>query len=156
MSELTPDERLAGRWFRDANQLALHRLNELDPPGLAGQPLYVLPLWRVVRHDCIARSGASTGIALKEKRVESPELWLCGCGDILPADRRGGHRHCGEGRVLAAGGRFVFVFKEGRCGWPGCGLTARSREGRVLVQDDSPGRGGQTPAHPGNTRVPGP
>lgn len=153
---LTPQERLAGRWFRDQCQLALDKLNRLAPPGLPGQPLWALPLWRVIRHDCIARLGASTGIALKERTWASPELWICYCGEIGPlVPESFPHRDCDGGKVLSAGGRFAFVFKEGKCAPVGCGLTARSRQGRVVVSD-SPDRGGQTPAHPGNTRVPGP
>jgi|GEM_PF-3364776 len=155
MSELTAQERAAGRWFRDQCQLRLDELNRLDPPGSPAGPLYVLPLWRVVRHDCIARAGASAGIALKERRWASPELWACYCSEIGPlVPESFPHRDCDGGKALAAGGLFAFVFREGRCGAPaGCGLTARSRQGRVVLASDSPGRGGQAPAHPGNPRL---
>jgi hypothetical protein len=151
---LTEDERAAGRVFRHSAQGALDALNGQDPPGL-----WVLPLWRVVRHDCPARGGASTGIALRERRWSSPRYVVVdGCPPrLVPDDGISGFTAGpGGARVTeVARGMFAFVYKEGKCSGSGCGLTARSRAGRLVLGDDSPGRGGQAPAHPGNTRQPG-
>jgi hypothetical protein len=143
---LTEEERAAGAVFRHSAQERLDALNRDSPPGLA-----VLPLWRVVRHDCPARGGASTGIALREKRWESPRYLVIGSEAV----EAGNGEYVPALATEVARGTFAFVFKEGTCSGSGCGLTARSRQGRLVLGDDSPGRGGQAPAHPGNTRQPG-
>lgn len=108
---LTALEKTAGRAFRDARQAALDARNESSPPGQ-----YVLVWWRVVRHECEDAGGASVGIPLREVCETSPE-----CRDD-------------GANVIAADGRFAFVWKEGKCS--GCGLTVRTRRGRFIVAAD--------------------
>jgi hypothetical protein len=79
---LTPEQKRAGRLFRDAAQAALDALNEASPPGAA-----VLVTWRVVRHECPAAGGASTGISLREHYETSPDGafgWLWKDGRCVP------------------------------------------------------------------------
>lgn len=127
---LTPLEKQAGRAFRDASQAVLDARNKSDPPKV-----FVLPLWRVVRHECEAAGGASIGITLRETREESPEYWGCYCGTVstwgLPNFP---HEDCDGAKVIAADGRFAWIWKEGRCS--GCGLTVRTRRGRFVVATD--------------------
>jgi hypothetical protein len=109
---LSRTEKQAGRAFRDARQAALDARNEADPPDV-----FVLPLWRVVRHECPAAGGASTGITLREVYEPSPGF-------------------PGEDANVIAGGRFAFIWKEGKCSGAGCGLAARTRRGRFVVAAD--------------------
>jgi hypothetical protein len=109
---LTALEKQAGRAFRDARQAALDARNEENPPDVS-----VLPLWRVVRHECPAAGGASIGITLREIYEPSPEVGT------------------GSANVIA-GGRFAFIWKEGKCSGAGCGLVARTRRGRFVVAAD--------------------
>jgi hypothetical protein len=135
---LTALEKQAGRAFRNARQAALDARNDREPPDV-----FVLPLWRVVRHECPAANGASTGITLREVCELSPE-YLAG----LPGTGV-------SAKVVAAAGRFAFVWKEGKCSGSGCGLAARTRRGRFVVSADrlpdhgrTPGERRQASAHP--------
>lgn len=116
---LTALEKQVGRAFRDARQAALDALNEADPPGV-----FVLPLWRVVRHECPAAGGASIGITLREVYEASPEYL-----DGLPGTGV-------SARVVAGGGRFAFIWKEGKCSGAECGLAVRTRRGRFVIAAD--------------------
>ena len=129
---LSRTEKQAGRAFRDARQAALDARNEADPPGV-----FVLPLWRVVCHECPAAGGASTGITLREVCEPSPEYRACYCGAVEPLDPGVfPHRDCDGGRVVAAAGQFAFTWKEGKCSGAGCGLAARTRRGRFVIAAD--------------------
>lgn len=108
---LTALEKQAGRAFRDARQALLDARNEASPPKV-----FALPLWRVVRHECPVAGGASIGVTLRAVIEPSPEC-----------------RGPDDAKVIAAGGRFAFVWKEGKCS--GCGLTVRTRRGRFTVTD---------------------
>jgi hypothetical protein len=124
---LTALEKQAGRAFRDAAQAVLDSRNRLDPPGV-----FVLPLWRVVRHECPAAGGASIGITLREECEESPEYWGCYCGTVTTwGTPNFPHEDCDGSSVIAVVGRFAFVWKEGKCS--GCGLTVRTRRGRFVA-----------------------
>lgn len=70
-------------------------------------PDVVVPLFagRFFRHECPARGGRSTSFEVKEVYRPNPEL------TDLPE------------------GRLAWIYREGRCG---CGLTARSADGRVV------------------------
>lgn len=128
---LTTLEKRAGRAFRDARQAALDARNEADPPGV-----FVLPLWRVVRHECPAAGGASTGITLREVCEPSPEYLVCYCSAVGPASRYFPHDDCDGSNVIAAAGQFAFIWKEGKCSGAGCGLVARTRCGRFVIAAD--------------------
>lgn len=122
---LTDLEKQAGRRFRDTRQAVLDELNRGYPAeGLAD------PLLRVVRHQCPARRGASTGIALREHYETSAEYWVCYCGVIAPKGefRVFPHDDCDGGKLVAAEGLFCFIWKDGRC--PDCQLVLRSVTGR--------------------------
>jgi hypothetical protein len=153
---LTAEEKQAGRAFRSARQALLDALNKLDPPGV-----FVLPLWRVVRHECPAAGGASIGITLRETCEPSPEYWACRCGVVSTwGPPLASHAGCEGARVVAAVGRFAFIWKEGKCSGAGCGLAVRTRAGRFVVTADrlaEHGRthGGQAGPYPGDPRVPG-
>ncbi len=126
---LTAEEKAVGRAFRDACQAPLDARNEADPPGVL-----VLPLWRVVRHECPAAGGASIGITLRETCERSPEYRACCCGAVEPTGRYFPHPDCDGSKVVAAGGRFAWTWKEGKCS--GCGLTARAGHGHFIVCAD--------------------
>jgi hypothetical protein len=137
---LTPTEKQAGRAFRDARQAVLDTRNEADPPGV-----FVLPLWRVVRHECLAAGGASTGVTLREVYEESPEYLICYCGVIGEAAWHFPHDNCDGAKVIAAAGQFAFTWKEGKCSGAGCGLAARTRRGRFVIAADRLPDHGRTP-----------
>ena len=93
----------------------------LDALNRARKPdLNVLAVWTVTRHMC---RGASVGITLRTVTE--------------------------FGNVTAAGVRFAFIWKEGRCS--GCGRTARARKGKFrLLPTDHQGHDGQAGPHPGD------
>jgi hypothetical protein len=129
---LSDVEKRAGRAFRDARQAVLDARNEQDPPGV-----FVLPLWRVVRHECPAAGGASTGVILREACEPSPEYWACYCGAVAPLSPEVfPHEDCDGGKVIAVAGQFAFIWKEGKCSGAGCGLAARTRRGRFVIAAD--------------------
>lgn len=128
---LTALEKQAGRAFRDARQAALDARNKADPPGV-----FVLPLWRVVRHECPAAGGASVGITLREVCEASLEYLACYCSAIGEAGSYFPHDDCDGSSVIAAAGQFAFIWKEGKCSGAGCGLAARTRRGRFVIAAD--------------------
>lgn len=151
---LTAEEKAAGRAFRDARQAVLDARNAADPPGV-----FVLPLWRVVRHECPAANGASVGITLREHCEPSPAYLACYCGAVGAAGGYFPHDDCDGSKVISAAGQFAFMWKEGKCSGSGCGLAVRTRRGRFIVTADrlpSHGRthGRQAGPHPGDPRVP--
>lgn len=148
---LTDTQKTAGRMFRDARRSALFGLNQAQPP--AG---HALALWRVYRHDCPAHGGISIGIDLHEHYEASPLYWVCYCGSVGPAGSDVPHRDCDGGRVVTPEGFFAFIWKDGQC--PDCGLTVRSRDGRLVLGADRPPAevrvvGGQAGTHPGDSRL---
>lgn len=141
---LTDSQKRAGRLFRASRQAALDKLNTQQPPGKL-----VLTAWRVVRHPCPAAGGASTGVTLREHCEPSPEYWVCYCSTIEPFNRYVfPHEDCQGGKMVAAEGQFLFLWKEGHCS--GCGLVLRSNSGLTRVSD-SPSRDGQASPHPGDS-----
>lgn len=128
---LSPFEKQAGRAFRGARQAALDALNGREPPGV-----YVMPFWRVVRHECPAANGASIGITLREVCEPSPEYLACYCTAIGTAERYFPHDDCDGSSVISAAGQFAFIWKEGKCSGAGCGLAARTRRGRFVIAAD--------------------
>jgi hypothetical protein len=129
---LSDVEKQAGRAFRDARQAALNTRNAADPPGV-----FVMTFWRVVRHECPAANGASTGITLREVCEPSPEYRACYCGRVeatVPGTFP--HWDCDGSKVVASAGQFAFICKEGKCSGAGCGLVARTRRGRFVIAAD--------------------
>lgn len=127
---LSVAEKRAGRAFRAAAQAVLDVRNEQAPPGV-----FVLPLWRVVRHECLDAGGASIGIVLREHCEESPEYRACYCGTVAPAvPGTFPHWDCDGSKVVSPAGQFAWIWKEGRCS--GCGLAVRSGTGRFVIAAD--------------------
>lgn len=120
----TPDEKIAGRWFREQSQAVLDALNNSDPPALL-----VLPFGRHFRHNCEARGNRSISFETKEQYdTNAGDIWVCSCHAIGNHGSDFPHDDCQGGRVLAVAGTFAWIWKQGKCT---CGLTARSREGYV-------------------------
>jgi hypothetical protein len=106
---LSPEEKAAGRAFRDEMQVALLRSHTADPPD------HVVPNFiALYRHACPRRQGRSTALELKERYIPSPPYPDHG----VPA------------------GRFAFIYREGVC--RGCGQTARSKAGRLTLAEERP------------------
>jgi hypothetical protein len=148
---LTDDEKQAGRMFRAHRQGLLDDLNAARPPHGAA-----LAVWRVVRHECAARGGASVGITLREHRAASPEYRVCYCGAVGATSAEFPHYDCDGSKVLAADGLFTWIWREGGCA--GCGRVVRSSTGRFAVAADRPAGNGradverrQAGPHPGDT-----
>jgi len=134
---LTDLQKKAGRVFLAARQAELDALNAAEPPGGNGDPLH-----RVDRHGCRARGGASVGITLREHYETSPEYWVCYCGVIEPRGefRVFPHDDCDGGKVAAAAGLLAWIWKDGRCLDPDCGLVLRSTRGRLVLAASRPPR----------------
>lgn len=150
MTALTGSEKQAGRHFKAGRQAVLDVLNAERPPGVT-----VLPLWRVVRHGCEAAGRSSVGIVLREHYEPSPEYRACYCGAVEPAvPGIFPHDDCDGSKVVAAVGQFAWIWKEGRCS--GCGLAARTGQGRFVIAADRPADHGrsaverQASTHPGD------
>lgn len=106
---LTPEEKQAGRLFRDTCQAELVAQVEAKPPT------YIVPNWiAVYRHPCPARGNRSTALELHEVYRQSPEYPQYG----VPA------------------GRFGFIARAGSC--RACGHTAGSRAGRLVDARERP------------------
>jgi hypothetical protein len=122
--ELSQNEKLAGRHFREISNQTLADLNEERPPTY-----FVLVHWAQYRHLCAARRNISTAMELKEIYKLSPEYVICEnrFGDVfalpssssVPADSHVVDR--------IEPGMFAFWYKEGHC--RGCGQTGRSKLG---------------------------
>lgn len=94
---LTPQEKEAGRAFRDAVQNELLATFETDPPT------HVVPNFiAMFRHKCSARGGRSSPLELKEVYKFSPA----------------------HGPVPAR--RFGFIYKEGKCRYCGNTARSRA------------------------------
>jgi hypothetical protein len=135
---LTPDEKQAGRLFRDVRQASLDQWNEADPPGLRA-----LVYWRVVRHECPAARGGSIGITLREVYEASPEMHQCYCGKVGMTGKNFPHRDCDGSKVISPAGQFAFIWKEGTCSGSGCGLVVRTSKGRFVLGTDRPAEHGR-------------
>lgn len=128
---LAPAEKKAGRAFREASQLVLDARNEASPPGQ-----YALVFHRVVRHDCPAAGGTSTGVTLREHYEPSPEYWVCYCGAVSTWSWHFPHQDCDGGKVIVAADEFAWIWKEGKCS--GCELVVRTKLGRFVIAADRP------------------
>jgi hypothetical protein len=134
---LSPDEKQAGRAFRDARQAVLDKLNADDPPDQD-----VLVYWRVPRHTCKAAGGTSTGVTLREIYEPSPEYRVCYCGTVAATGPDFPHWDCDGSKVVSPAGQFGFITKEGTCS--GCGLAVRTFRGRFVIAADRPPENGRT------------
>jgi hypothetical protein len=137
VNELTPTEKKAGKAFREASQLILNDRNRQDPPGQ-----FAVVFHRVVRHNCPAAAGVSTGTVLREHYEESPEYWVCYCGAVSTWSWHFPHWDCQGGKVAVAAGQFAWIWKEGKCS--GCGLVVRTKLGRFVIAADRPADCGRT------------
>lgn len=100
---LTAIEKQAGRLFRDQAQAKLSARCNTEPPTFT-----VPHFLAVYRHLCPRRQQVSTALELREQYELSPPY-----PDLdVPA------------------GRFGFLYREGKCRF--CGLTARSKAGRLV------------------------
>lgn len=129
-SGLTALERQAGRRFR-AECNSKYLLHPSQRPDA-----YCTPFIRNYRHECPARGGASTALALHEQYELSPEYDVAPGpdGDVFTKVPEGAERLDWDVRVRA--GLFAFIWKQGEC--PACHLTVRSRTGRVVLAADRP------------------
>ncbi len=115
-------ELAAAKAFRTAQRALLEGKNASDPPDITASVLV-----HHVRHDCAAKGGKSVSLELREHYAFSPRYLVTG-GEAVPAGP-------GTGTYVPAlaaevpGGRFGFIFTEGRCG---CGMTARSGDSRLV------------------------
>lgn len=106
---LTPQEKAAGRLFRDECQTQLLAVFDAHPPT------YAVPNFLAAyRHPCPARLGRSTALTLREVYVYSP------------ADTERG----------VPQGRFGFISRTGTC--RACNQTAASRAGRLVDAYERP------------------
>lgn len=101
---LSPQEKAAGRRFRDTAQADLEASLRSNPPT------FLVPgVIAAYRHDCPGRAGRTLALELREVYVSSPAY-----PDLaVPA------------------GRFAFTYRVGRC--IRCGATARCETGRLVV-----------------------
>jgi len=126
---LTPNEKIAGRKFRDDAQAALTASFESAPPT------YPAPNFLAhIRHECPGRNDISTALELKEKYQLSPAYYVTDGTAIEVLD----DAIQDPGGELIPAGRFAFIYKEGKCKNKGCGHTARSKAGRFVDAHDRP------------------
>lgn len=149
---LTTPERSAGRYFRKQME---DRLSELPEPDI-----WVPALIRHYRHECPGYRDGTMGVSfdIAEQYILSPHYVVTGAGEVSqpddfdcwvscdpdceigpshcwlahePSHKQGWHGH-------VPGGRFAFIYHEGRCAR--CGLTARSNQANRVVStpDRSP------------------
>jgi hypothetical protein len=129
---LSPEEKAAGRRFRDQAQATLLASFDSDPPD------HTVPNFLALyRHSCPARQGRSTALELKEIYVSSPAydvITLSGSvlhvaestDPMLPETCR----HEGVVITFVPASRFGFIYRDGVC--RSCRQTARSRAGRLI------------------------
>lgn len=134
---LTPEEKAAGRAFRDAAQARLLDSFANSPPD------HTVPNFiALFRHACPKR-GRSTALELHEQYEMSPAY------DVFSLGRTVVHvalstdptlpnlvRQEGVDITFVPEGRFGFIYKAGRCRY--CGQTARSRAGRLVDAHERP------------------
>lgn len=127
VAPLEPEEKVAGRLFRDLAQLDLDALNVEQRPHYTVPP--VIPSYR---HQCDQREFLSTSLELREVYVASPRL-------VVETDEQGvsvayvyaehrPNRDMDSWQMPA--GRFGYIYREGRCRH--CGRIARSNVGRIV------------------------
>lgn len=139
-SNLTPEEKAAGKRFRDKMQSLLLESFEIDPPVYQ-----VLPFWSSVRHLCEKRNNISTGLELKEIYLQNTTYVVIKEGkDTLVAisedDESFESLSEDEKNTIVPAGRFAFIYKMGKCSK--CGQTARSKSGRLVdAMERAPLRG---------------
>lgn len=108
---LTPEQKAAGRAFRDACQRVLTEQVRTAPPT------YTVPIFIAnYRHDCPARGNRSTALELKERYQRSPQVTVNGV--VIPA------------------AFFAFLHRTGRCRH--CQASAVASVGRLVVAADRP------------------
>lgn len=121
---LEPEEKVAGRLFRDRAQA------DLEEFRAAVQPEYDVPVWIAsYRHLCAAKACNSIALELPEVFVSSPRI-------VVETDDAGQHKatffdewmvnnDCDQWIVPA--GRFGFVYRSGHC--PSCNERGVSPKG---------------------------
>jgi hypothetical protein len=114
---LSPEEKRAGRKFRDDQVSLLKASHETNPPTFIA-PSYI----RIFRHSCPGNSGASTEIFLREVYNTNPDMYE--------------DRIVGDPRLVLREGTLAFIYKEGKCKL--CGATARSKTGRIVETSERP------------------
>lgn len=136
MTELTKEEKAAGRVFRDFAQNKLLETFETNPPD--HQPPNFLSIFR---HPCGGRGNRSTALELKERYEFSPSYVVYPTTDGLAVHQ--GDEEWAEEQVpgdytIIPANRFGFIYKEGKCSSKGCGQTARSKAGRFVDAYERP------------------
>jgi hypothetical protein len=128
---LTPAELAAARAFRGMQRRALDG-GRGGPPDITAD-VHV----RYIRHDCAKQGGKSVSLELREHYVFSPDYHACDCGEVCcPASAHLVECDtCGPVPIVPAK-RFGWIFTEGRCS--ACGMTARSKTGRLVDPAERP------------------
>lgn len=133
MIELTPEEKRAGRWFRDT--LAIPAMEK--QLNRYGDVVEVPPYLHFVRHECAAHPGHSTwAVELREWYVLSPPMLVFAQGrapDVTWVVRPVQSYDVTEATVPE--GFFCWLWKGGSCS---CGYSVRSGGGRMVVSSERP------------------
>ncbi len=95
---LSPEEKAAGRRFRDDCQAWL--INLVDTTA----PTFIVPNFiAIYRHPCPARNHRSTAMELAETYLPSPAFDTIPAGRFAFLYRSGRCRHCGQTGMSRAG-----------------------------------------------------
>lgn len=130
---LSPEEKAAGRRFRDDAQAIL------AATFLTDHPTYSVPNFiGIYRHACAGRTNRSTALELKEIYLPSPAYQVSTRKGQIDQVVREDEPFMPFIAVplepyqltRIPAGRFGFIYREGRC--RSCGDTARSRAGRLI------------------------
>lgn len=136
VAALTPEEKSAGKLFRDSCALLL-----AEVPSEARCSTFTV--W--YRHACRDDGQGSTwGMRLRQHYWTSPEYQVEG---------EWGKWKTAKPVTTIPAGRFAFIFRWGRCSR--CGLMVRSGAGRFVIAADSPPeKGAVVERQPANRPVP--
>lgn len=130
MTELSREEKLAGRLFREkAAELMALSFSEM-PENTEVRPAEL----HFVRHVCPNHEGRTWAVQLREFVVFSPQMYVCYCSAVVAEP----HDDC-DGAVKIEEALFGWIWRAGSCP---CGYTVRSAGGKVvLAADRAPLRG---------------
>lgn len=142
---LTPAEKAAGRTFRDTQQALLLASYRENPPDAVCPPFI-----RQYRHACEARGFRSVSLELEETYIpspaylaEEPRLGTWEVTKVRTENAREAVARAMEDAIIRCEivppARFGFIIKEGEC--KACGLTVRSKAGRLVDGIDRPAEG---------------
>lgn len=124
---LEPEEKIAGRLFRDRCQRDLAEFRANVPP-VFDVPFFIA----IYRHLCPARGNASMALELREIYVSSPRIVVESTEDgVLRATFLDDWVPNDDfDRWIVPAGRFGFVYRTGRCN--GCAQRGTSADGHFV------------------------